>query len=395
MAEEEEQTMVDAGFVRAAAVCTVSLTGVDGGAKCFDALATLSDVRRAFAQALTDSHKLLWHDCVLPDATHLERIVQLERDGTADETVSELTLTASTADPQAAVQMRVRDLGSVQSEPGLEPEPQPQPQPEPVAAAAALPPEYRIELAGDRRVFLIVDRDATVQRFYEDMADHFQVPLSELRLNMPDGSELACTDKATLEKRGILPRTILTVICPETCSVQVVNPETVTLETVKQIACLFYGLPHLCVDVGPCLDLSGTTADEGNEYGEEDCVSDFVECEDAKCTAITLTLCDECSIATCELVVNERLVDSATVYYLPTMPFRRVRSLAKQAFARSMSPTDSEYLAAITSPDCWIKLEIEEADVDEDDFGESMEDLGAGDTNLKFLVSSDTWMHGN
>ena len=229
---------------------------------------------------------------------------------------------------------------------------------------------------------MIVDRD-TIQRFREDMADHFQVPLSELRLNMPDGSELACTDKATLEKRGILPRTILTVICPETCSVQVVNPETVTLETVKQIACLFYGLPHLCVDVGPCLDLSDTTADEGNEYGEEDYVSDFVEGEDAECTAITLTLCDECSVATCELVVNEKSVETATVHYLPTTPTVR-RSLAKQAFAQRCRRTQS---MAITSPDCWIKLEIEEADVDEDDFGRVWR-TWAGDTDLKFLVSS-------
>ena len=130
--------------------CTVSLTGVDGGAKCFDALATLSDVRRAFAQALTDSHKLLWHDCVLPNTTQLERIVQLERDGTEDETASQLTLTASIAYPEAAgqsIKVRVRELGSVRSEPGPEPEPQPQPQFEPVCRSCTAT-RVQIELAG-------------------------------------------------------------------------------------------------------------------------------------------------------------------------------------------------------------------------------------------------------
>ena len=283
---------VELGVVRSAAVCTVSLAGADGDDKCFTVLATIADVRRGFAQALTDTHKLLWNDCVLPDTATLERILQLERDGTEDETAAQLTLATSTADSQAAVQVLV--------------------------------------------------------------------PAS------------------------------VSVLGSRAFSVQVTSPETVTLATVKQIACLFYGLPHLCVVIGACLDLSDTEAAEGNEYGEEDHVSDFVEQEDDESTAITLTLCDDCSVANCQLIVNEEAVKTATVYYLPTMPFRRVRSYAKQAFARETSRIDAEHgCVAMAFGGSELELEVEDTDVDEGDFGETMEDLGAGDADLKLLVSRD------
>jgi hypothetical protein len=275
-------------------VCTVSLAGAEGEAKCFNVLATISDVRRGFSQALTDHHKLLWNDCVLPDSSTLEMILQVEREGTEDETGAQLTLTPSTADPEAAIRMLVPEQVCVRS-----------------------------------------------TREY---------------------------------------------------SVRVASPETVTLATVKHVACLFYGLPHSCIDVGACLDLSITEAEEGNEYEEDDLVSDFMDGEEAECTAITLALCDDCSVAKCELVVGEATVETATVYYLPTMPFRQVRSYAKQAFALQTSRIDAEHgcvQPAFASSAYWIQLEVEEADVDEDDFGESMEDLGAGDTDLKLLVSSD------
>ena len=73
---------VELGVVHSDAVCTVSLAGAEGEAKCFNALATISDVRRGFSQALTDHHKLLWNDCVLPDSSTLEMILQVEREGT-------------------------------------------------------------------------------------------------------------------------------------------------------------------------------------------------------------------------------------------------------------------------------------------------------------------------
>ena len=104
--------------------------------------------------------------------------------------------------------------------PALEPEPQPVPAPAPaparvelVSADPVVPVQYRIDLVGDRRVGLIVDRDvATVQRFYEEMADHFGVPPSELRLKLPDGTHLDSTDNTELYKRGVLPGTTLTVV---------------------------------------------------------------------------------------------------------------------------------------------------------------------------------------
>eukprot|EP01043_Picozoa_sp_COSAG02_P048158 COSAG02_NODE_4701_length_5079_cov_610.995382_1_plen_901_part_10 len=105
-------------------------------------------------------------------------------------------------------------------EPELEPVSVPTPAPAPAQvelwpADPVVPVEYKIDLAGDRRLGLIVNRDATVQTFHAEMADHFGVQPSELRWELPDGTQLACTDNTELYKRGILPGTTLTVICLE------------------------------------------------------------------------------------------------------------------------------------------------------------------------------------
>ena len=114
--------------------------------------------------------------------------------------------------------------------PAPEPEAEAETEPEPVSVSTpapaparvelviadqGVPAQYRIDLAGDRRLGLIVDREATVRRFHADMADHFGVPPSELRFKLPDGTQLASTDNTELYKRGVLPGTTLAVLCPE------------------------------------------------------------------------------------------------------------------------------------------------------------------------------------
>ena len=95
--------------------------------------------------------------------------------------------------------------------PELGPEPQPQPEPAPVPVPVPAPVQYRIDITGKRRAGLIVGRAAMVQRFYEDIGNLCGVPHTELRLTLPDGSELDPMDTTELGESGVLPGTTVTV----------------------------------------------------------------------------------------------------------------------------------------------------------------------------------------
>jgi hypothetical protein len=159
----------------------------------------------------------------------------------------------------------------------------------------------------------------------------------------------------------------------------------VTFKTVKQVACLHFGMPHECFGLSACLDLSDPDEpEEGTSFEEDDAVGEMVDEHgddyDADTVVVPLALHeDECVSFTCELTDSESGAVAKTVamQFLPLMPFRRVRSYAKQAFAAESSHLDAEHgCVSVDSSSDWIELSIKGIDVDEDDFGTSMEDLG-------------------
>jgi hypothetical protein len=213
------------------------------------------------------------------------------------------------------------------------------------------------------------------------------------------------SSQITLAATVLGSETRVNVSAPESAKIQsgisrsymvgVAKPETVTFATVKQVACLHFGMPHVCFGLSACLDLSDPDEpEEGTSFEEDDAVGEMVDEHgddyDAATVVVPLALHeDECVSVTCELTESESGAVAKTVamQYLPSMPFRRVRSYAKQAFAAESSHLDAEHgCVSVDSSSDWIELSIEDIDVDEDDFGSSMEDLGAEDAEVVKLI---------
>ena len=169
-------------------------------------------------------------------------------------------------------------------------------------------------------------------------------------------------------------------------AVGVIEPHEANFAAVKQTACLYFGLPHACFDLGASVDTSDGS--EGTEFHEDDSmVSEFFDEFDEEDTSMALPLerSSQASEIECELRTGEGtdVVTTKPLLIDTAMPFRRVRSYAKQAFALESSHLDAEHgCVAIGAPAAgWMQLVLEEdyQEADEDDYGETFEGAGGRD----------------
>eukprot|EP01043_Picozoa_sp_COSAG02_P014978 COSAG02_NODE_626_length_19349_cov_11.664468_11_plen_2738_part_01 len=167
-------------------------------------------------------------------------------------------------------------------------------------------------------------------------------------------------------------------------NVHVIRPDETSFSTVKEVACMHFGLPHPCIDVGVCIDTADGT--NGSEFDGDDSLSEYVDeyGDDDSTMAVSLTLNDEAIKIECELRTGEDTDVVATKELLinTSMPFRRVRSYAKRAFALESSHLDAEHgCVAIDASSEWMQLVVEECyqEVDEEDYGLPFADVGGGD----------------